>query len=216
VEIPLAVKLSAFEHFNEAKESNKWLPYKKEGAVIIGYIGRLEREKNLFTLLKAFNEVAKQRQNIRLLIIGEGSLKRELISFAKTTNASEKVCFLGAQRDIPDWLKALDIFILPSFTEGLPIALLEAMAASKAIIASDIPAVKEVVENGKEALLFNPNNVQQLTNLILTLYDNPELRKRIGENASRKAKQYDVNILFKRIAQVYLDVLKKTSATRKP
>lgn len=209
IKIPVAIELNAFEEFDEAKEkSNRRRRWKNK--MIIGYVGRLECEKNLFTLLQAFEEIVKRRQNTFLFLVGEGSLKNQLKTYAETANVSKEVCFLGTQHNIPNWLQMFDVFVLPSFTEGMPIALLEAMAAGKAIIASDIPAIREIVEDGKEAFLFNPYNPKQLKDAILKLYDDPKLRRRLGENAKKKAKRYDVNEVFPKILQAYREISRTT------
>jgi glycosyltransferase involved in cell wall biosynthesis len=205
IKIPVAIQLDTFKEFDESKEnSNRRRDWKNK--MIIGYVGRLEREKNLFTLLQAFEEISKRRQNTYLFLVGDGSLKDQLKTYAETTNVSKEVCFLGTQHNIPNWLQMFDVFVLPSFTEGMPFALLEAMAAGKAIIASDIPAIREVVEDGKEACLFNPYNPKQLKDAMLKLCNDPKLRKRLGENAKQKAKQYDANDVFPKILQVYHEI----------
>ena len=184
-----------------------------ENIVTIGYIGGLKPEKNLETLVKAFREFIKSctEAKVRLIIIGDGPTRPILEEYVKENGIDGCTFFLGHVPDAYKFLNALDIFVLPSLSEGSPLSLVEAMVAGKAIIASDIPAIREIVEDGKEALLFNPHDPQQLKDLILTLYNNLELRKRLGENARRKARQYDVNVVFRKITQIYRDVLKKTS-----
>jgi glycosyltransferase involved in cell wall biosynthesis len=108
-------------------------------------------------------------------------------------------------------LNAIDIFVLPSLSEGSPFSLIEAMAAGKAIIASNIPAIREIVEDGKEALLFNPYIPEQLKEAILKLYHNPELRRKLGQNAEKKVKQYDINVVFPKIIEVYRARLERYS-----
>jgi glycosyltransferase involved in cell wall biosynthesis len=215
IKIPVAISLEAFEKANEINENYDKNRECEENEIKIGYIGRLEREKNLFTLLRAFEEIVKTRHNVHLFIVGDGSLKDQLKTYTKTKEISNKASFLGAQFDIPSWLKLFDVFILPSFTEGMPTALLQAMAAGKAIIASDIPAIREIVEDGKEALLFNPYSPEQLKDAILGLYQDPKLRRKLGENAKKKAKQYDVNMVYPKIVEVYQEILRKQTLKQK-
>jgi glycosyltransferase involved in cell wall biosynthesis len=82
------------------------------------------------------------------------------------------------------------------------------MACGKAINASNISAIREMVEDGREAVLFDPHNPEQLKSLILKLYNNPELRVKLGENAKKKAKQYDDNVVFSKIVEIYQKVLR--------
>jgi len=176
-----------------------------EKDTIIGYIGSLRLVKNLETLIKAFGELIKSfpRLKAKLVIIGDGPIRPMLEKAAKKHEIDKNIFFLGSIPDAYRFLNAIDIFVLPSLSEGSPLSLIEAMAAGKAIIASNIPAIREMVEDGKEAFLFDPHNPQQLKSLILTLYNNPRLREKLGENARRKAKRYDVNVVFPKILQIY-------------
>lgn len=170
--------------------------------IIFIYIGRLSREKNVATLISAFSQLYKcSNQNLLLLIAGEGK------QFHKSATC-KRVLFLGHRTDVIDLLHLSDIFILPSLTEGFPFSLLEAMAAGKAIIASNIPAIREVVEDRKEALLFDPHNTDQLKDIMLELCSNPKLREKLGKNAKKKAKQYDVDKVFPKIIEVYQQTLR--------
>jgi glycosyltransferase involved in cell wall biosynthesis len=177
---------------------------------VIGYIGALSLTKNVKTLIKAFSDIQKTypEMKVKLLIIGNGPMRPILEECVKRYGIDGYVSFLGYIPDAYRFLNAMDIFVLPSLSEGSPIALIEAMACGKAIIASDIPAIKEMVEDGKEALLFNPYSSEQLKEAILKLYRNSELRRALGENAKKKAEQYDVNVVFSKIVKIYQKVLR--------
>jgi len=187
------------------KELRKKFGIGKSDFIII-YVGRLSREKNLETLISAFSSInGLLIENMCLLIAGG----EQSPSYTSFDNAKvNKIVFLGHRNDVSDLLHLSDVFVLPSFTEGFPFGLLEAMACGKAIIASDIPAIREIVVNGKEALLFDPYSPEQLKEAILKLYYNPELRRELGENAEKKAKQYDIGAVFPKIVEVYQEVLR--------
>lgn len=199
--IPVAINVASF---NNSEEKKVDVPTE---AVTIGYVGRLEIEKNIFMLLTAFKEFVKLQPKAELLIIGDGSYKRYLENYINTSQIPN-VHFLGIRHDISDLLKTMDIFILPSFTEGFSIALLEAMAAKKAIAASNITGIQKVVEHGKSALLFDPNDPKELSRLLLLLSKDPELRRELGKNAKTSAIEYDFNVVFPKILQLY-DHLKR-------
>lgn len=110
-------------------------------------------------------------------------------------------------------LSALDIFILPSYTEGCPTSLLEAMASGKAIIASNIPSIREIVSDGKEAILVDPNNANELKHAILLLHDDLNKRAQLGRKARERAKLYDVNIVYNRILKEYQNLSTPLQAT---
>ncbi len=209
--VPSAIDLRKFKrHLLSKEEAKEYLGLAHlKNVVIIGFVGALRPEKNVETLVKAFGELMKSLSGVKvhLIIIGDGPMKPNLKKHVKEQGVDCYTSFLGYIPDAYRFLNAIDVFVLPSLSEGSPFSLLEAMACGKAIIASDIPAIREIVEDGKEALLFDPDNPHQLKNLMLTLYNNPKLRKKLGENARRKAKQYDVNIIFRKITQVYNDIL---------
>jgi len=209
--VPSAINLHEHEkHLLSREDARKTLGLAESEAVTVGYIGVLNPEKNVETLVKAFGEFVKSCSGVkaRLIIIGDGPMRSVLEEYVREQGIENVVSFLGFIADAYRFLTAIDIFVLPSLSEGSPIALIEAMASGKAIIASNIPSIKEMVEDGKEALLFDPYNSKQLKNLILKLYNNPALRKKLGKNARRKAEQYDANVVFTKILQIYKEVSK--------
>jgi len=181
-----------------------------EKYVVIGYIGGLRPEKNIGILVEAFGNILKSSCEVRakLIIIGDGPLRNSLEKLIGEYELSDHVILTGFVPDAYRLLNAIDIYVLPSLSEGSPFSLIEAMTAGKAIIASDIPAVREIVEDGKETLLFDPHSPEQLKDAILKLYHNPGLRRELGENARKKAKQYDINVVFPKIIEVYRQVLR--------
>jgi len=208
--VPSAINLCEHEkHLLSRKEARKSLGLVESEVVTVGYIGGLYAGKNVKTLVKAFEESMKSclGTKARLIIIGDGPMRPILEEYVRKHSIANSVSFLGFIPDAYRFLNAIDIFVLPSLNEGSPIVLIEAMSCGKAIIASNITAIKEMVEDGKEALLFDPRNPEQLKNLILKLYNNPELREKLGENARKKAEQYDVNVVFPKILEVYREVL---------
>ena len=120
----------------------------------IGFIGRFAPEKNVMSLLKAFSKVLQNNKKIKLLLIGSGPLEPELKKFVYENRIENYVLFCGIRQDINKVLSGLDIFILPSYTEGMSISLLEAMATGCNIICSNIESNAELVSHKKEGLLI--------------------------------------------------------------
>lgn len=175
--------------------------------LVLAYIGRISKEKNLKILIKAFLDLEMPiRKNLKLLIVGEGEQLNELKS---SVHLSDEVLFLGHRTDIGQILSLSDVFVLPSLTEGFPLSLLEAMSFGKAIIASNIPAIKEILDDEKEAILFDPRSSEKLKKAVLRFYDDSSLRKKFGENAKKKASQYNIDGVYPRILQVYRESLRK-------
>ena len=140
------------------------------GEFIIGYVGRLSGEKNIPTLIHGFKFASRDRRDMQLIIIGEGRMATQLKGICAAEGMANRVTFTGPRREIPLWLSAFDIFVLPSLTEGTPLALIEAMACGKAIVASDIPChQRKLFETQRDALLFNPQDAHELSEKVRIL-----------------------------------------------
>jgi glycosyltransferase involved in cell wall biosynthesis len=212
--IPNVIKLKDFEF----SEVNRDLIRKELGidnkTKVIGYVGRLASEKNLLTLLNSFANVAQDDSLITLVLVGTGRLESQLREYINKRGIEDKVIFCGVRYDVDRILSSFDIFVLPSYTEGLSSSLLEAMTSGRAIICSDIPANNILVRHNQEALLVNPYNSQELTKAIQLLSSNHSLRLKLGYNAKIRVSQYDEDIIFPKILQYYENVIygKKTSS----
>lgn len=176
---------------------------KKQG-ITFGFVGRLVIVKNLDRLFRAF-AIAKNDYSLkmRLMIIGDGPLRQNLEEEAKKLGISSDVTFLGERLDVHSLLNEIDVFVLPSLVEGSPTSLLEAMVAGKAVIASDIPSIREIITNGKEGILVNPYDIESLKQAILISLENPNLLLTMGYNAKIKAKSYDFDRTYGKILELY-------------
>lgn len=149
---------------------------------LIGTVGRLDEQKGHTYLLEA---IAKLRavQPVKCVIIGDGPLERRLVSQAEDLGIHNIVRFLGESKEVPSWLSALDIFVLPSLWEGLPNALLEAMAMGLPVIATKVDGIPEAVSSGISGLLCEPKSSQVLYVAMQDLITDPVLRKNLGRRA---------------------------------
>jgi len=127
-----------------------------------GTIARLVPQKSLHTLLNSFAAFQNENTNSRLIIIGEGPLKGELSKQAKELGITDKLIWTGKRADIPSALKAFDVFVLSSIYEGFGLVLLESMAANVPVIASNVSAIPEVLDQGKSGILFECQNERAL------------------------------------------------------
>jgi colanic acid/amylovoran biosynthesis glycosyltransferase len=144
-------------------------------------VGRLSPEKGQAGLLEAFATVSRDHADLELLLVGDGPEAARLHAIAGTLGISERVRFSGRLSE-PDTLReiaAADILVLPSFMEGLPIVLMEAMAMGTAVIASRVAGIPELVEDGKSGLLFTPSNWDELAACLRRLADDDGLRERL-------------------------------------
>jgi glycosyltransferase involved in cell wall biosynthesis len=141
---------------------------------IIGTIGSLGIEKGHIYLLEAAKQILDTVKDLRFLIIGDGRLRKQLEEKSEELGIKEHVIFLGQRKDIPELLMAMDMFVLPSIKEGLPMALLEAMAAKRPIIASRVGAIQRVImENKDTGILVEPKDVPGLRDAIVNLLNDP-------------------------------------------
>ncbi len=179
--------------------SEEIVSWKKEGTFVIGYIGRLTRGKGLDVLL---NAVAQHGQpNWRIAIIGDGEQLPELKSMVQGLGISRQVKLFGFRPDRLAFLKAFDVFVLPSRSEGIPRCLMEAMAAGVPIVASDVPGSRYLVDGKTTGLLFDPDKPKQLADAIKTICSHPLLEDTLCRNArnliysrfsaARMAKEYE-------------------------
>jgi glycosyltransferase involved in cell wall biosynthesis len=177
---------------------------------IIGFIGRLAPEKNLINLITAFSNVLRNSHRTKLLLVGSGPLESQMKNLVDDMNISDNVIFYGVSNDVSKILSACEIFILPSFAEGMSVALLEAMATGVPIICSKIPTNAEIISDRKEGILIDPHNIHEIENSIIELLEDSMLRSELSNNAKKKVLQFDVNNVFPKLVQFYGSYLGKS------
>jgi glycosyltransferase involved in cell wall biosynthesis len=155
-------------------------------ARVIIYCGRLAPEKALPSLLDAFAMVAREDPDALLVMIGDGPMRNELDTQVRQLGLPEQsVRFTGRMEpdDVSSWLKIGDLFALVSFSEGFPCSLAEAMSTGIPSVVSDIPANRQLIEDGKQGFLVPVSNSKAIADAILRLLRNVELRRHMGQLA---------------------------------
>jgi glycosyltransferase involved in cell wall biosynthesis len=140
-----------------------------------GTAARLVPVKDHYTLLRAFATVIREIPLAELAIAGDGALREELEAFTRKLNLADRVTFVGALPDTPKFLSELDIFVLSSLSEGLPISLLEAMAAGLPIVSTRAGGVDEVAIEGQNAFLAEPGDADGLAQAMIQMANRPDL-----------------------------------------
>ena len=173
---------------------------------IIGYVGRLHYEKGVDILIRAFALIKGFDNNAKLLIVGDGPLRGYILELAKRLRIEDSVEVTGSvpNTKVPEYLAKMSIFVLPSRYEGLPNALLQAMAAGLPIVATSVGSVSDIIINGRNGLLVSPEDVNELAKAIKLLMDNRELAMKLALQARKDAKRYTVT----KIIHCYEKVLK--------
>jgi len=176
----------------------------------IVFIGRLHHQKGLDILLKAFQQVYLNYpdRDLRLELLGDGPLKEHLLDLAGRLGIDSQVTFHGKTDHVDEHLQDADVFVLPSRAEGLSNALLEAMAYGLPVLVSDIPGNLDVIEHGKNGLLFAVDDPSALTKYLVSLLDKPDLRERLGRQARQTVENhYSLNTVAGRYIALYQDLL---------
>jgi len=163
---------------------------KNIGILNIINIASLTEKKGHKYLFDAISKLAQSGVDFKLYLIGKGKLENYLRYKSKELGLDDKIFFEGYSDNITSYLQNADIFVLPSLWEGLPVALMEAMACGVACIASDVGDVKELIKNEEDGLIVEPKNVDQITNSILRLINDRDFMERIGSSARKKIKKY--------------------------
>jgi glycosyltransferase involved in cell wall biosynthesis len=155
-------------------------------AFIVGTVSRLVPCKRHMDLLGAFAGLLPQIPGARLVIVGDGPLRASIESRVVELGLQQSVSMLGERRDIPQVLAALDVFCLPSDLEGMPMTVLEAMAAGLPVVASDVGGIPELVEHERTGLLVKPAAPHELGTAILSLAHDPARSRAMGSLGREK------------------------------
>lgn len=175
---------------------------------IVGTVGRLDPIKDHRNLIEAFKIAEKYMPAAKLLIAGDGPLMDSLKLKVESLKLQEKVKFLGERNDIVELLNVFDLFVLPSKSEGVSLTLLEAMAARKPIIATDVAGNKEILEHGKDGYLVPACSTEKLSEAILYLAKNPAMAFKLRNAAYVKVRQkYSLENMISRYQDIYASAL---------
>lgn len=177
---------------------------------VIGTVGRLVPVKDHPTLLKAAASLINKKISIKLILVGDGPVKSELIQLIDALKIGSCVSFLGERADIPELLNAMDLFVLPSVTEGMSNTLLEAMACGIPVIATDVGGNPEIIRDGINGFLIPPRNSDVLSETIEKMYSDKRMARQMGI-MSRKIveKKFSLTNMVKNYQDMYIRCLIK-------
>jgi glycosyltransferase involved in cell wall biosynthesis len=152
---------------------------------LLGTVARLYPQKNLPVFLRSAAKLSSARP-WKILVVGEGPERPRLLALARDLGLSERVIWLGSRADIGGWLAAMDVFVHTADFEGMPNAVMEAMAMGLAVVASNVDGNRELIRNGVSGYLVAPGDVSGFAEQIQHLLDNPNCARQIGEEAHRE------------------------------
>lgn len=176
-----------------------------ESDKFIASIGELDDNKNHITVIKALATLG--RKDFKYVVCGVGPNKDMLLAEAEHMGLEENVILAGYRSDIPDVLNAADIFVFPSFHEGMPVSALEAMACGLPIICSEIRGNVDIIREGDNGYLFQPSDVETLARKLEYLLDDAEKRKIMGLKNKENVKDFSLESVTEELKRIYKSVL---------
>lgn len=176
-------------------------------APVIGFCGRLTHQKAPELFVLAAHTILSRCPDASFLMLGDGSERPRLEGLAQALGLASHFHFLGEQHDVPAWLAALDCFVLPSRWEGLPIVLLEAMAAGVPVVATAVNGSRELIRHGETGLLVPPDHLAELIVAIFSILADPERARGYAQAAQARVKRsYSLAQMVEALQALYLEV----------
>ena len=175
---------------------------------VLLYAGRLLPEKGADVLLSALTFISSRNLTFKVLIAGDGPLLNQLHNFVINHSLGDRVAFLGRRNDIPLLLNLADLVVIPSRWEGLPMLLLEAMAASKTVIATNVGGIPGVIKHKVNGWLIPPEDPKLLNESIIYLLENEEQRNKLGIRAFQTINEnFSIETSIIKLIKIYNNLL---------
>ena len=188
----------------------------KGQGLLIGTAGRLIPQKGIEYFLMAASEVLKEFPSLLFGIVGEGPHRSTLERLIKDLGIERSVVFTGLRADMPNVYASLDVFVLPSLEEGMPMTVLEALASGLPVIATKVGAVTKLVFPNQTGILVRPREAKDLAAALISLIEDPELRVRLGQNGrSLVRNEYSSSVMSQRYLRLYEELLNEKAQIRK-
>ncbi len=182
-------------------------------ARVIGVVARLISRKGIQDLIAAAPEILKKHPDVKILLVGEGTDKQNLVRLAKDLGVESSVIFTGARTDHHRFFPAFDIFVLPSYYEGLPYVIQEAMYYSRPIVATALGGVYEAIEDGVSGLIVPIKRPDILAEKINILLEDDTLRSNLARNASETFyRRFSYSDMIDRFEALFLDLVKASTS----
>ena len=173
-------------------------------------VGRLVPQKGYQYLIAAMPAILAHHPDATLQIIGDGTLRTQMEGHIAALKIDHTVTMLGIRADVPELLANSDLFVFPSLWEGLGVVVLEALASSLPVIASNIAVIREIIDDGIHGILVQPQNSEALAQAVIKVLNNPEYRQQLGHAGQQRiAERFDINVTVRQWEQLYLTITAK-------
>jgi len=183
--------------------------------IVLGTVARFDYPKGHKYLIAAAPAIVRQFPNVRFVLVGDGPLRQQVEDQIENLGMKEHFILLGFRRDITQLLGLFDLFILPSLSEGLPNAVLEAMACSNPVVATAVNGVVEVVDHGQTGLLVPPGDPDRLAGAVIELLQSPDRMKQMGRNGQgRVARFFSVEQQLRKFESLYQSLYEQKVSQR--
>jgi glycosyltransferase involved in cell wall biosynthesis len=180
-----------------------------ENHLVVGIVGRLHLIKGHTYFLQAAQKVLQEYKNVTFLVVGDGELMKELKEESGRLGIDEKVIFMGYCDNVASVLKEVDIKVISSLSEGIPLTLFEAMAAGCPVVSTDVGGIKEILDDGVTGFLTPSKEPQAQAEKILLLLKDDALRERMSKAAKAASRQYNVTSNVRQFEKIYDKVLNR-------
>jgi len=206
--VPNGIDYKRFANFHP--KVNFKQRYSINGKVVL-FVSNLQQRKGAQYLLKAAPQILREVPNTSFVIVGDGPYRKYLEDLSNRLHIKNKVIFTGSLSD-QELLEAYhiaDVFVLPSAFEGLPTVILEAMASGVPIVATKVGGIPSIVQDGITGFLINYGDTKQIAEAVINILSDESLAQKMGENGKRISKNYDWQIICKKIEDVYQEVIQR-------
>lgn len=210
--IPLGVDLARLRTESKSPDLRTELGF-GPGEVVVGILGRLVPVKNHRMFLLAAAEVGRIRPDIKTsyMIVGDGELRKSLEAAVLELGLEGKVRFTGWRTDLSGIYRSMDIMALTSLNEGTPLALIEAMAMGKAIVATNVGGIPDIIDDGSCGFLTEKDDVRGFAERLISLMDDKPLREKFGKEGIRRSQAFAKERLVSDVQDLYINCVKEKS-----
>lgn len=203
------IEIEAYRDARMTREEARALLDLPAEAFVVGSVGRLTSQKAPLDLVEGFAVVARARADARLVLVGDGPLRREIEALVEALGLADRVRLTGLRRDVPQLLRAFDVFALTSRWEGLPRVFPQAMAAGLPIVATRVDGALDAIVDGETGDLVDVGDVAGLGRALLALAEDPARRRRMGEAGRARVDEFSAARMVQELEALYGELLER-------
>ncbi len=179
----------------------------KQSDTLVGVLTRFREEKGNRFFVAAAEKIHERHPEVHFVAYGDGPQREELVAQVKSSGLGDVFHFGGFVQNVRAALQAMDIFVMPSLAEGFGVALVEAMAAGKPVVATAVGGMKEMVQNGENGILVPPADAAALAEAILSLLDNPAKQRELGKAAQKRSLDFSIQKNVSALTDLYFELV---------